>query len=348
MRRPLRTGLVTGSVALAAAAMAAAALGIGGRTEVPQRKAPEQATAPVTRTTLVQSEEVNGTLGYGAQIPVSAETGAVLTWLPTPGTTIDRGQAVYRADNLPVVLFHGTLPLYRPMKVGDTGDDVEEIEQNLAALGYSGITVDTRYTAATAAAVKKWQKALGLAQTGVLDPAAVVVAPGTIRIAAVQARPGDHASGPVLSYNGTTRVVSVALDVALQNLVKAGNPAKIKLPAGQTVDGVLATVGTVATPGEGTNRPATIALTVTVADQSKLGVLDQAPVVVAIISAKAENVLTVPVAALVALAEGGYGVQIVEGTGSRYVAVRLGMFADGRVEVTGEGLSEQTMVGVPS
>ncbi|NUT21794.1 MAG: peptidoglycan-binding protein [Hamadaea sp.] len=339
---------MTGSAALATAAVAAAALGIGGGTETPQRQAPQQATAPVTRTTLVQSEEVNGTLGYGAPTPVSTATGAVLTWLPTPGTTISRGKAVYRADNLPVVLFYGALPLYRPLHVGDTGDDVKEIERNLTALGYSGITVDTRYTAATAAAVKKWQQALGRTQTGVLDPGTVVVAPGAIRVSAVQAHAGDHAQGPILSYNGTTRVVTVALDVALQNLVKAGNPAKVTLPGGQQVDGVLATVGTVATPGSDNQHPATIPLTVTVADQGKLGGLDEAPVVVSITSAKAENVLTVPVAALVALAEGGYGVQVVEGAGSHYVAVQLGMFADGRVEVTGDGLSEQTKVGVPS
>ena len=347
MNRPLRTTLVTGSAALATAAVAAAALGIGGGTETPQSEAPTQATAPVTRTTLVQTEEVNGTLGYGAPWPVSGATGAVLTWLPTPGATIARGRAVYRADNLPVVLFYGGLPLYRPLHVGDTGDDVKEIERNLAALGYSGVTVDTRYTAATAAAVKKWQKALGLTQTGVLDPSTVVVAPGAIRVSTVQAHPGDHASGPILSYNGTTRVISVALDVALQNLVKAGNSAKITLPGGQTVDGVLAKVGTVATPGHD-NQPATIALTVSVADQSKLGGLDEAPVVVAITSAKAENVLTVPIAALVALAEGGYGVQVIQGSASHYVTVQLGMFADGRVEVSGDGITEQTVVGVPS
>jgi peptidoglycan hydrolase-like protein with peptidoglycan-binding domain len=347
MNRPLRTTLVTGSAALATAAVAAAALGIGGDPQTPVQQAPAQRTAPVTRATLVQTEEVNGTLGYGTPTPVSATTGAVLTWLPAPGTRITRGRAVYRADNLPVVLFYGSLPLYRPLHSGDTGDDVKEIERNLAALGYSGITVDTHYTAATAAAVRKWQKALGLPQTGILDPSTVVVAPGAIRIAAQEAHSGDHANGPILSYNGTTRVVTVALDVALQNLVKAGNPAKVTLPGGQTVDGVLATVGTVATPGQD-NQPATIALTVTVADQAKLGGLDQAPVIVAITSAKAENVLTVPVAALVALAEGGYGVQVVDGSSSHYVAVDLGMFANGRVEISGDGIIEQTVVGVPS
>jgi hypothetical protein len=151
----------------------------------------------------------------------------------------------------------------------------------------------------------------------------------------------------VLAYAGTTRSVSIALDVALQNLVKAGVAATLTLPNGKTVDGTLATVGTVATAGQD-NQPATIEVTVTVGDQSTLGTLDQAPVAVTLVSATAENVLTVPVAALVALAEGGYGVEVVTGSSSHYVAVALGMFANGRVQVTGEGIAEGTIVGMPS
>ena len=58
-----------------------------------------------------------------------------------------------------------------------------------------------------------------------------------------------------------------------------------------------------------------------------------------------ENVLTVPVAALVALAEGGYGVRSSRARATRYVAVETGMFAGGRVEVSGDGLAEGTWSG---
>jgi hypothetical protein len=56
----------------------------------------------------------------------------------------------------------------------------------------------------------------------------------------------------------------------------------------------------------------------------------------------------VPVAALLALREGGYGVQIVEGSTTRIVAVKTGLFSGGRVEVSGDGLAEGMTVGMPS
>jgi hypothetical protein len=59
-------------------------------------------------------------------------------------------------------------------------------------------------------------------------------------------------------------------------------------------------------------------------------------------------VLSVPVAALVALAEGGYGLQVVEGGATRYLPVEVGMFADGRAEVSGPGLADGMTVGMPA
>jgi hypothetical protein len=107
-------------------------------------------------------------------------------------------------------------------------------------------------------------------------------------------------------------------------------------------------MGSVATAGDQPDDPATIDVTVTVADQAGLGTLDQAPVTVTLVSARARNVLNVPVAALVALAGGDTGVQVVTGSTSHYVTVRLGMFANGRVQISGGGVIEGTLVGVPS
>jgi hypothetical protein len=58
-------------------------------------------------------------------------------------------------------------------------------------------------------------------------------------------------------------------------------------------------------------------------------------------------VLTVPVTALLALSGGGYGLEVISGGTASYVQVDTGLFAGGRVEVTGEGIDEGTVVGMP-
>src|SRR5256886_2169882 len=349
--RSFRVALGGGVSVLAAGAVAIAAVGFGGRGPKAASGASDlpPATSTVTRTTLSQTQHVNGTLGYGNQTTVSAHGQGTITWLPAAGATINRGQPVYRDNNIPVPLFYGTLPLYRSLKPGDSGADVKELEQNLAALGYTGFTVDNDYSSATGDAVRRWQKDLGVPEaerTSTFSPTEVVLAADAIRVATVKAALGDGVGGALLAYTGTTRIITVALDVGLQGIAKPGNAATVTLLDNRTVQGKIATVGTVATAGHGKN-PATIDVTVSMADQSALGTLDSAPVDVTLVSAEAQNVLSVPVSALVALAEGGYGVQILQGSTSRYLAVKTGMFAGGLVEVPGDGIKAGTVVGIP-
>lgn len=336
--------LLAGGAALVVASGAAAAVGFGGAdASTPPRSALPPATVKVDRGTLIQTETVDGTLGYGDPVAVKG-AGGTLTWVPAEGATITRGKPVYKVDDDPVVLLYGAMPLYRPLTADVSGPDVAEVEKNLAALGYQGFTVDDEYTPATADAVERWQEDLGLPETGTVTPGQVVVAPGQIRVATLKLAAGDPANGPVLTWTGTTRIVTVALEVDKQQLVKKGLAATVELPGGDQVAGTVAEVGTVAVVSAETT---TIEVIVTVGDQQKLGTLDQAPVDVIIESDKRENVLTVPLNALVALAEGGYGLQVVEGSTTRYVAVETGMFAGGKVEISGDGVAEGMLVGVP-
>jgi hypothetical protein len=64
--------------------------------------------------------------------------------------------------------------------------------------------------------------------------------------------------------------------------------------------------------------------------------LDAAPVDVQLTRDAATGVLAVPVRALLALAEGGYALEVVDGATTRLVGVETGAFADGYVEVTGD------------
>jgi hypothetical protein len=331
------------------------------------------ATAKVIRTTLVETKTVSGTLGYGDAVPVRVAGTGTLTWIAPEGATVKRGQPLFKLDERPVVELYGSLPLYRMLRVGVEGTDVRQFEENLSKLGYTGFTVDDTYTATTAQATRSWQADLGVTETGAVEPGQVVVTPGVVRIAGHTARVGDLIGGrdggaPVLSYTGTTRLVTVELEVADQALARKGRAVTVTVPGGASVDGKIAKVGTVATAPETTSgtpggsdqsaadapggtsstaADARLRATVTIADQKKLGSLDAAPVDVDFVSQARKDVLAVPVAALLALPNGGYGVQVVQGGATRIVAVRTGMFAAGRVEISGDGIAEGDTVGVP-
>jgi Putative peptidoglycan binding domain len=371
-----RTLLITAAaVVLLGGAVAGLAMAWGSAAKQPAAKpALPPATAQVARTTLVETKTVSGTLGYGEAVPVSAAADqGTLTWIAAEGATVKRGKPLFKLDQRPVVALYGSLPLYRTLRSGVQGADVKQFEKNLSELGYAGFTVDDAYTAATATAAHSWQADLGLTKTGAVEPSQVVVTPGAVRIAERTARVGDLIGGgreggaSVLSYTGTTRLVTVELEVADQPLAKRGRAVTVTVPGGASVDGKIAKVGTVATapkPASGTpggsdtaaNAPggsdaavadASIEVTVTIADQKKLGTLDAAPVDVDFVSQARKNVLAVPVAALLALPSGGYGVQVVDGDATRIVAVKTGMFAAGKVEVKGAGIKPGTTVGVP-
>jgi peptidoglycan hydrolase-like protein with peptidoglycan-binding domain len=314
------------------------------------------ATATVTRQDLAETQQEDGTLGYGDEYQMASGVQGTVTWLPAAGRTIRRGKPVYKVDNRPVLLLYGVLPLYRPLSAGVAdGPDVYELETNLRELGYGGFTVDDHYTSATADAVAAWQDDRGLPDTGTVQPGAVFVSPGAIRVGEQKAATGDRIAPnqPVLGYTGTTRTVTVDLDVADQQLAVKGGKVTVDLPDGTQTRGTVASIGTVvqAPPSSSTGGSTgsdTITVQVTLDDPGAAGNLDQAPVEVNFVSDEVHDVLTVPVAALLALAEGGYGVQLVEGGTTRVVAVKVGVFADTRVQVSGGGLHAGMKVGVPA
>jgi peptidoglycan hydrolase-like protein with peptidoglycan-binding domain len=309
------------------------------------------ATGTVTRETLVDAQDEDGQTGYGDTTKVTGSLQGTLTALPATGTVLTRGKAIYRVDDTPVVLLYGSLPAYRVLKTGEEGADVRQLEQNLYALGYRGFTVDDTYSAATADAVRDWQEDLGLTGTGTVEPGRIRYAPGPVRVNGSTAAVGDtlQPGGELMEITGTAQLVTVEMSVDDQRLAKTGGTVRITLPNGSEATGRIVKTETVIVPAQGQEPASTkLVVTISVADQKALAGVQQASVRVSFTASERPDVLTVPVAALLALAEGGYGVQVVEGSSTRIVAVETGLFAGGRVEVTGSGLKEGMKVGMPS
>ena len=142
-------------------------------------------------------------------------------------------------------------------------------------------------------------------------------------------------SSPVITAAALETIVRMSLPAADQELLSVGTSVIIVMPDQTETPGTVTFVSTVAVGG-GQGNPATFDVEIALDDPSAAAGLDEAPVDVRAVTETVENVLAVPVSALLALAEGGYAVELVEGGSTRLVAVDPGFFAGGQVEVTGD------------
>ena len=371
-RRRRRAAAVAAPIVVAAATAGIVLSGPPWRSQHPAAAATVTlASAPVVRTDLENTVQVGGSLGYaGSYTVVNQAAGTAYTALPAPGATIRRGQALYEVDGTPVTLFYGPTPEWRALSAGVTpGRDVAQLDRNLIALGYgAGLAVSDYFTGATAYAVELWQAARGLPVTGTVPLGQVAYAPGPLRITGVTPVPGSppQPGTAIATATSPVPVVIAAVPVGQEYLVKAGDAVTVTLPDGvSTTPGVVTSLSSVASaasansgsppdggnatqgPGGGSGQD-TVQMTVRLTQPAAGAHLDQAPVNVNIVSAQARDVLAVPVSALVALAGGGYAVDVVQGGTAHLVAVQTGLFAQTLVQVAGPGLTAGERVQVPS
>jgi peptidoglycan hydrolase-like protein with peptidoglycan-binding domain len=269
---------------------------------------------------------------------------------------VRRGNALYAVDGRPALLLYGRVPAWRVFRSGmSPGRDVAELNANLRALGYGG-GLGNSFTAATRRAIVALQAAQGLPQTGVLELGFVVFKPGPVRVTIVTPTLGQAVqAGPVLTVSSTRHEVTIKLDAAQQSSVKVGDPVTITLPDNSTTPGRVTSVGKVASSSgggsdSGSSTP-TINVGVRLLHQAAAGQLVEAPVSVSITTASVKNALVVPVNALLALAGGGYAIEVVDRPGVHHlVPVTPGLFDDaqGLVQVSGTGVKAGQRVVVPA
>jgi peptidoglycan hydrolase-like protein with peptidoglycan-binding domain len=336
-------------------------------------------TAAVERTTLTVTESAGATLGFIGTYEVFGGLSGTLTWTVPVGTVVTAGQRLYETNGKDrTSLMYGTRPAWRALGPDvSNGMDVRQLEQNLKALGYtrSGDKINNDWDARTTAAVKRWQKAAGLPVDGTLDLGEVIFLPEAVRITTIAARLGTMVGqgGPVLSGTSNRNLVSFKLEAEHRSLVEVGKAVQVELPDGSTVPGTIASVSRVAdtSTDERGETTSTLTVEITLGDPASAEGLDQAAVTVTIVRASRENVLAVPISALLALREGGYAVEVVEGgsapaapsgspssgtpTGSaaptaatHLVKVEPGLFDRGNVEISATGIEPGDLVVVPS
>ncbi len=314
----------------------------------------------VERRTLVDRDTEDGTLGYSGAASALVRANGTVTWLPAVGSVVGPGQRLIAIDGKAVFLMDGAVPAWRSLRAGmPDGEDVRQLETNLRRLGYDpsgAMTVDDHFTAATAAAVRRWQKARALTQTGHIDLGQVVFLRGPRRVArrdvalGSEIGSGGGADTPgsggsptsVLETTSTKRLVTVNLDADKSALARRGATVRLTLPDGSDVLGRIASVATVArqqAAGDGSTTTV-IPVYIRLDRRARPPRLDAAPVSVAFARERRRSVLAVPVTALLALRGGRYAVETVNGATHRTVPVTPGLFAEGYVEIEGRGIHE--------
>jgi peptidoglycan hydrolase-like protein with peptidoglycan-binding domain len=316
-------------------------------------------TAAVEVRDLVLTDEYSGDIGFGVPDPAITGRAGVVTGITPAGTVVGQGDTLFDIDLQPTVLLHGEIPAFRDLDVdADPGADVAQLEAALVDLGFGDdLTVDDDFTPATARAVAEWEEALGRADPdGEVTLGDVVFAPADVRIATVTAQRGTQVQpgAEIVQVTATSKVVTLELGVDEIADIEAGTPVTIELPDGTDTTGTIAAVASAPTesdPGNGQGGAETYAVTVHLDDQSVAAAFESGAVDVTVERSRTDGVTAVPVIALLALREGGYGVQVVDSAapeGHRLIAVEVGTVADGWVEVGGEGIEPGVDVVVPA
>ena len=273
------------------------------------------------------------------------------------------------------VLMYGALPAWRDFEIGmEPGTDVLQLKENLVALGYGNfknLRKDNVFDDETSRVISLMQSSLGLTTNGSLSFGEVIFMPGPSVIASNTQFPQTGSmftdkttlltltplqsvnttimsNGDVIEGATSLQRVSTQIDVADQTLVAVGTNVKIELPNNQLVDGRVASVGDVAIvpSGNQAGNPY-LEVTIDIVGTEDLQQWTGASVVVSVTESVASNVLSAPITSLLALLGGGYALEVAENTGTRLVAVELGVYADNWVQISGAGLDENTLVVVP-
>ena len=147
-------------------------------------------TVPVESRTLANDVVLRADVIYEDPANITLETGdiggpAVVTGqVPEVGATLEAGGVMLEVAGRPVLLLTGDLPVYRTLRAGVSGPDVQQLRTALQALGIDGgDPADPDYDAAAAAGVRELYNRVGYAPPTAGGQEAVDAARDRVRLA---------------------------------------------------------------------------------------------------------------------------------------------------------------------
>ncbi len=289
-------------------------------------------TVGIERGDLTSTREFTGELGFGDSWPLPLTVDGIVTGARPLGTVVDFGESLIEVDDRRVFLVEGDVPMFRDLELASprvAGGDVAQLQRFLIANGFDRdgtLEADGVFDSVTRRAVIDWQEATWQQNTGRVTRSDMVFSPEPLRIA------GEQRIGSVFDQLEVTAwAPTVTVDVANRDrpLLVVGTPVTIEFGDGAKVEGTVSEQISVPQDDGSTQARSTI---------EPRGEVPGEPgeVTIAVDATLASDVDIVPVGALLALAEGGYAVEVVDGAGSSHlVGVDVGEILDGKAEVSG-------------
>ncbi|MET0663205.1 MAG: peptidoglycan-binding protein [Ilumatobacteraceae bacterium] len=297
-------------------------------------------TAVVSRGNLDSEADFSGSMGFGEGWTLPLQLDGLITAGSPFGTVVPFGSTLVTVDNEQVYLAEGGMPMYRDLRLESPrleGYDVAQLQLFLITLGFDddgAMTADGVFGTTTRNAVRDWQDSRGVDDTGVVSRQELVFNATPLRLAS-DLRIGTTFES--LDVTAPDAIVTVDASSDDRAWLAEGTAVTVELADGSSVAGTVIEQLAVSTDDGSTAYRSTIALDGEVST-------DATNVRIVVSTTVADDVLIVPVAALLAPAEGGYAVEIVDGASTRLVAVEVGAILDGRAEISGDVAEGDTVV----
>lgn len=142
---------------------------VAARTAPPK---PSAITVPVETKVLSSDVVARGTVRYGAPqsvlLPASSirRGSPILTTAPVRGKDLTEGTVAFTISGRPALVLQGPVPAHRDITPGTTGEDVRQLQQALARLGFNPGRSDGVYDQRTELAVAAWYTRNGYSPIG--------------------------------------------------------------------------------------------------------------------------------------------------------------------------------------
>ncbi len=296
---------------------------------------PSAPTEVVTRRDLTETRTSTASVSYGDPWQAAIEATGVVTRRHDRGTIVEPGQALIWLDTKPVYLAEGEVPVYRTLELTSrraskqqTGDDVTQLQRFLLDQGHNDsdrLIADGVFGTSTQRAVKAWQKANGLKETGAVDRSQLVFHPSSVRLDSAP-QIGSQFDG--LSITEGKQTLLAEFDNKSGSFLPIGGSIDLEFGDGSTATGTI--VESDSKVGDDGRRKIEVAIEVSTPVP---GGVDRVKVSASRVVADAA--LVVPARALLALAGGGYAVEVQTTTGPELRRVEIGAVVDDNVEITG-------------